>query len=161
YNQAKDVGRATKGAAIAMLGKTYLYLERWSDAATELGKLLAAPYSYDLTANFFDSFEWHTQNNIESVFELQYENLEGRGSTFERCYGNRSGGRGGEDYAEADPAALTAFTHTDGTPFDLTTIPKKENYSGSNAEIDYGKDLMDWYDNTFADADVRLRQSMI
>ncbi|ANH83569.1 hypothetical protein A8C56_23655 [Niabella ginsenosidivorans] len=156
-----DVGRATQGAAIAMLGKTYLYLQRWDEAEAEFAKLLQAPYTYDLTDNFGDSFYWQTQNNKESVFELQYAMEAGTGSTFERWYGNRSGGVGGEDYAEAATTALSVFTHKNGTPFDLTTIPQRTAYTGSTAEVDYGKDLIHWYDTTFADADVRLGQSVI
>lgn len=158
---SSDIGRATKGAAIAMLGKTYLYLQRWQDGADQFSKLLTTPYTYDLTANFGDNFYWQTQNNRESVFELEYAMEAGMGSTFERWYGNRSGGRGGEDYAEASTTALSVFTHKDGTPFKLSTVPNRSSYTGSNAEINYGKDLVKWYDTTFANADVRLRQSMI
>lgn len=158
---AADLGRATKGAAIAMLGKTYLYLQRWAEAETEFAKLLTAPFTYDLTANFGDSFNWKTQNNKESVFELQYEMEAGMGSTFERWYGNRSGGVGGEDYAEAATTALSVFTHSNGTPINLTTIPKRTSYTGTNAEVNYGKDLINWYDTTFDDADIRLHQSVI
>lgn len=156
-----SLGRATRGAAIAMLGKTYLYLQRWQDAETEFAKLLKAPYTYDLTDNFGDSFYWQTQNNKESVFELQYAMETGAGSTFERWYGNRSGGKAGEDYVESATTALSVFTHTDGRPFVLSTIPKRAAYTGSSAEVNYGKDLIYWYDTTFANADVRLYQSMI
>src|SRR5690606_17941228 len=37
-------GRVTKGAAIAMLGKTYLYDGQWEMATTEFAKLMASPY---------------------------------------------------------------------------------------------------------------------
>lgn len=156
-----DIGRVTKGAAIAMLGKTYLYLQRWQEAADQFSILLSTPYTYDLVDNFGDNFYWQTQNNKESVFELEYAMEAGMGSTFERWYGNRSGGKGGEDYAEASTTSLSVFTHKDGTYFNLSSIPNRTSYTGSSAEINYGKDLMKWYDTTFADADVRLRQSMI
>lgn len=165
YLDASQVGRATKGAAIAMLGKTYLYMERWDDAQKELAKLLNAPYTYNLTDNFGDSFYWKTQNNIESVFELQYANEVGSGSTFERWYGNRSGGVAGEDYAEASTTALSVYTHNDGTPVNLNTIPKRTAYPAGNisspGEIAYGKALIAWYESTFADVDLRLHQSVI
>lgn len=157
----EDRGRATKGAAIAMLGKTYLYLERWQEAESQFSQLLQAPYTYELTDNFGDSFYWQTQNNEESVFELQYAMENNMGSVFEQRFGNRSGGRGGEDYCEASTTALKVFTNSDGTPIDLSTCPQREDYTGGDAEINYGKDLIAWYDTTFANADIRLHQSMI
>lgn len=165
-----DLGRATKGAAIAMLGKTYLYMQRWQDAETEFAKLLKAPYNYDLTDNFGDSFYWKTQNNKESVFELQYAMEAGMGSTFERWYGNRSGGKGGESYCEAAMASLSVFTHKDGTPVDLSAMPKRSNAKypkdakgtiTKEGDRIYGIDLVYWYDTTFANVDVRLGQSVI
>jgi hypothetical protein len=156
-----DLGRVTRGAAIAMLGKTYLYLQQWKEAEEQFAKLLNTPYNYGLTDNFGDNFYWQTQNNKESVFELQYEMETGLGSEFDDIFGNRSLGKMGEDYCEASTTALKVFTHRDGTPFNLSSIPERSDYSGSNAEVNYGKDLIHWYDTTFQDADVRLRQSMI
>lgn len=156
-----DLGRVTKGAAIAMLGKTYLYLQQWKEAEDQFALLLNTPYNYDLVSNFGDNFYWQTQNNKESVFELQYSMEPGMGSPFDDMYGNRSLSKGGEDFCEASTTALKVFTHQDGTPFNLTTIPRESDYSGSNADVNYGIDLMNWYDTTFQDADVRLRQSMI
>ncbi|SDD03645.1 RagB/SusD family nutrient uptake outer membrane protein [Niabella drilacis] len=157
-----DLGRATSGAAIAMLGKTYLYLRRWPEAEAEFAKLLQEPYTYDLTDNFGDSFYWKTQNNKESVFELQYTNEAGMGSSFEKWYGNRSLGQGGEDYAEAATTALSVFTHRDGSAVNLSTIPKRNGYpAGNTGEVSYGKDLVKWYDTSFVNMDTRLHQSVI
>ncbi len=159
---AVDLGRATKGAAIALLGKTYLYLERWQEAEAEFAKLLSSPYTYDLTDNFGDSFYWQTQNNKESVFELQYANEQNMGSVFEQRFGNRSGGRGGEDYCEASTTALSVFLNSDGTSIDISGYPKRSNYAAGNpGEVAYGIDLINWYDETFKDADLRLHQSVI
>lgn len=67
-----DIGRATWGAATAMLGKSYLYRENWPLAAQELKKVIDSNI-YELTDNYQDNFLDETQNNIESVFELQYQ----------------------------------------------------------------------------------------
>ena len=153
-----DLGRATKGAAIAMLGKTYLYSKQWKDAAEQFQKLVNAPYTYELVDNFGDNFYWKTQNNKESVFEVQYTMETNLGSAFEQRYGNRAGGKGGEDYCEASVTALTVFTNVDGTPIDLTTIPQESNFANERA---YGTALTDWYQSAFANADIRLHQSVI
>ncbi|WP_395276138.1 RagB/SusD family nutrient uptake outer membrane protein [Halalkalibaculum sp. DA384] len=67
-----DVGRATWGAATAMLGKAYLYQENWSSAAVEFKKVMDSGL-YELVDNYQDNFMAETNNNAESVFELQYQ----------------------------------------------------------------------------------------
>ncbi|MDF9798609.1 hypothetical protein OKW21_003872 [Catalinimonas alkaloidigena] len=69
---AEELGRATWGAATAMLGKAYLYTEEWSAAAAEFKKIIDANL-YQLVDNYQDNFLPETNNNAESVFELQYE----------------------------------------------------------------------------------------
>lgn len=66
-------GRATKGAATGFLGKTYLYMERWSAAATEFAKLIDGPLNhYSLAENYQDNFSPFVDNNEESLFEVQF-----------------------------------------------------------------------------------------
>ena len=57
YNDSEN-GRITKGAAVAMLGRTYLYDKRWKDAADELHKLMEEPYKYDLVEDYTKLFDW-------------------------------------------------------------------------------------------------------
>jgi len=66
-----DVGRATKGAALAMLGKAQLQQKKWTQAAATLGQVIAFT-QYDLMANYADNFIEATENNKESVFEVQF-----------------------------------------------------------------------------------------
>lgn len=76
-----QVGRASKGAATALLGKCYLYTQQWAAAATEFKKVIDSRL-YDLTDDYADNFREETTNNIESLFEVQYD-------------GNITGGWGG------------------------------------------------------------------
>ncbi|WP_335965736.1 RagB/SusD family nutrient uptake outer membrane protein [Galbibacter sp. PAP.153] len=77
------VGRATKGAAIGYLGKVYLYQQKWEDAVTQFSTLTTptgmpkAPYNYDLLADFQENFLPGNDNNIESLFEIQNQNVGG------------------------------------------------------------------------------------
>lgn len=158
YTAATDLGRITKGAAIAMLGKTLLFDKQWAAAATQFEKLMAAPYKYTLVADYGDNFRTATENNIESVFELQYVQQDGLGSSFDRWYGSRSVLVGGGDRANMSSHALTAFTKLDGSKIDMTTIPKRSAYKD---DITHGVDLMAWYKKTYADADLRLHKSAI
>lgn len=70
-----DMGRATKGAAQAMLVKVYMYMHDYAKAKEWGDKFLtdqAAQYS--LTPIFADNFTLAGENNEESIFEIQYAN---------------------------------------------------------------------------------------
>ncbi|GGF66831.1 RagB/SusD family nutrient uptake outer membrane protein [Wenyingzhuangia marina] len=71
-----QVGRATKGAAQALLGKAYLYQNKFTEAAAVLEDVITTG-PYDLVSNYNTIFENAGENNIESVFEVQYTELEG------------------------------------------------------------------------------------
>lgn len=96
WNDA-NLGRATKGSALAMLGKTYLYFQEWSNAKTYLQQVkdLAATegvygllmpqgtdsldYCYAYQANFSaidlttpGGNTYDSENNLESLFEIQF-----------------------------------------------------------------------------------------
>lgn len=79
-----DGGRATKGAAHALLGKVYLYQERWAEAAAELAEVNGTPgqtnakYGYKLLDNFDDLWKFSTSKfNTESVFEAAFSSQSG------------------------------------------------------------------------------------
>ncbi|OQA48818.1 MAG: SusD family protein [Bacteroidetes bacterium ADurb.Bin302] len=72
---SEDLGRATKGAAQAMLMKAYLYQGKYTEAEQWGAKFLLDQESeYSLTPNFADNFTLAGENNCESVFEFQYAN---------------------------------------------------------------------------------------
>ncbi len=73
-----DLGRSTKGAAYALLGKTYLQQKMYGPAEEAFRWLVTAPGRaiYDLTDDYRDNFIISRENNEESVFEIQFnENL--------------------------------------------------------------------------------------
>jgi len=71
---ATDLGRATKGAAYALLGKTYLQQNLYQQALDAFAYLVtgAGATTYNLTADYRDNFIISKENNIESVFEIQF-----------------------------------------------------------------------------------------
>lgn len=71
------VGRATRGAALGYLGKSYLYTKDWSNTETTLMKLTKAPFAYHLMENYGDNFIDTKENNAESVFEIQLGDVGG------------------------------------------------------------------------------------
>lgn len=81
---ASQKGRATKGAALALLGKAYLYQDKFTDAAATFETLISnSPYS--LVADYNAIFETSGENGLESVFEVQYTDVEGAGFGCLQC----------------------------------------------------------------------------
>jgi hypothetical protein len=79
-----DVGRATKGSAQALLGKVYLFQQKYEMAAAVLDDLILSN-SYSLVSDYATIFENDNENNAESVFEIQYSDLEGAGFGCLQC----------------------------------------------------------------------------
>lgn len=71
----EEKGRATKGAAYALLGRAHLQQKEYPQAATALNWLIAGPGQplYNLLPNYADNFRHTTENNQESVFEIQFK----------------------------------------------------------------------------------------
>ncbi len=78
-----QTGRVTQGAAQALLGKVYLYQDKFAEAANVLDLVIAGPY--DLVTDYESIFEQEGENNIESVFEVQYSDEEGAGFVCLQC----------------------------------------------------------------------------
>jgi starch-binding outer membrane protein, SusD/RagB family len=92
---SKDLGRATKGAAKALLGKSYLFQQRWAEAESVLNQVITSGQyklsmpkgndsidyvnaylanftAYDLPAS--DGSNYRSEWNSESIFEINYAN---------------------------------------------------------------------------------------
>jgi tetratricopeptide (TPR) repeat protein len=81
---AAQKGRVTKGAAQALLGKAYLFQGKFSQAANTLQALInTSPYS--LETDYNKMFELDGENGPESVFEVQYTDVEGAGFGCLQC----------------------------------------------------------------------------
>ena len=79
-----QTGRVTKGAAQALLGRVYLYQNKFAQAAPVLDDVINSGV-YDLVADYSTLFENDNENNVESVFEIQYTDLEGAGFGCLQC----------------------------------------------------------------------------
>ena len=87
-NTGTEVGRATRGAAKAMLGKVYLTIKDFPKAEAVLQELTSAPYTYSLLPNFNDLFDYtKNEHHSEYIFDIEYEEgLGGLGSIFTRNF---------------------------------------------------------------------------
>jgi starch-binding outer membrane protein, SusD/RagB family len=70
YN-SPDVGRVTRGAALAMLGKASLYQQKWQ-AALGYFQQVDAVGIYGLLPAYADNFKLANENSKEAVFEIQH-----------------------------------------------------------------------------------------
>ncbi|MBN1129074.1 MAG: RagB/SusD family nutrient uptake outer membrane protein [Chitinispirillaceae bacterium] len=68
---SSDRGRATKGAANALLAKACIFQNKWSDALDRAARVIDSK-EYDLEPNYADNFRLSHENGIESVFEIQH-----------------------------------------------------------------------------------------
>jgi len=75
-----DVGRPTKGAAKAILGRVYMTLSRFQLAETKLLEVTAM--GYELLPNFNDVFSYSNEHHKEYIFDIEYEEGMGEGSLF-------------------------------------------------------------------------------
>ncbi|KAA2243798.1 RagB/SusD family nutrient uptake outer membrane protein [Chitinophaga agrisoli] len=70
----RDKGRATRGAAHALLGKAFMQERKYQEAATALQWFFTGEGNgiYTLMTNYRDNFVITSENNAESVFEFQF-----------------------------------------------------------------------------------------
>lgn len=66
-----DVGRATKGAALAQKCRILLYNEKWAEAA-EAAKQVMDLNVYSLYPDYGMTFDESNENNSEVIFDIQY-----------------------------------------------------------------------------------------
>ncbi len=69
YN-SKDLGRATKGAAEALLAKVYLYQKDWQNAYN-YAKTVISSGEYSLESDYSVLWRASSENGVESIFEFQ------------------------------------------------------------------------------------------
>jgi hypothetical protein len=137
-------GRATKGAALALLGKAYLYQDNFAKAATTLETVITAG-NYSLVADYNSIFEAEGENGVESVFEVQYTDVEGADFSCLQCSeGNVAVGFSG-------PRNYTGTLFTSGFSFNIPT-PKIVNAfeAGDNRKAVAILDFKDWAAKTGA-----------
>lgn len=108
---ASEAGRATRGAAWALTAKTSLYEKNWSKTLEYIAKVKGLNI-YTLVADYQDNFRKNTQNNSESVWEIQHANLElGVGNFLNQWWAsNKYTGYG---FAEVPQSYVNAFEPDD------------------------------------------------
>lgn len=66
-----DVGRATRGAALALQARAELQQRKWGEAAATFREVVQSG-QYQLAPTFAENFTLAGDNNVEAVFEVQF-----------------------------------------------------------------------------------------
>jgi len=114
YSSAEDVGRATSGAAATLLGLVHLTNGNNSAAEAALRRVVQSNV-YELVPTYPEIWGVDNENNIESVFEIQYKaGGIGEGSGFTDFYTpfGSSGGVGGGNAPQDLTAEITTSVFT-------------------------------------------------
>lgn len=74
YRGTENLGRATQGSAQTLLGRAYMYFGDFASARTVLQKVIDSG-DYALAPNYEDNHREENENNIESIFEVQFERV--------------------------------------------------------------------------------------
>jgi len=71
---AAEIFRVSKGTAQALLGKTYLYEQKWNEAASMFENVIGSGV-YSLESSIGKAFSQAGEFGVESIFEVNYTNL--------------------------------------------------------------------------------------
>ena len=153
-----NVGRATKGAAYALAAKTFIYEKNWNKALEYITKVKSLGV-YALVDDYLDNFRKDTQNNSESVWEIQHANLElGVGNFLNQWW--RSKKVDGYGFAEVRQEFVDAFEPGDPRR-KFTVAMNNEDYYGyiykpsySSTKLGVKKFLQDTTVTQPADGDI-------
>lgn len=117
-----ELGRITKYAAQALLGKVYVYQEKFDEAAVVLEEVVNGPFSLVDTVD--DIFLLEGENGPESVLEVQYSNLEE--------YFNWQGVTRGQGNYAAQQCGIRSLGGSDDMPYAAgwsTNLPTQDLYA--------------------------------
>ncbi|WP_020529320.1 RagB/SusD family nutrient uptake outer membrane protein [Flexithrix dorotheae] len=92
-----DVGRASKEAAQGLLAKVYLYRKSWPEAKENALNVINSPSNLGLMPEPKDNYwqsDFEVDNNIESIFEVQYNGISPQGHQIGNNYEPNSNGWG-------------------------------------------------------------------
>lgn len=128
-NTASQKGRATKFAAQALLGKVYLYQDKFQDAASILGNVIGV---YGLVSNYEDQFLKAGENGIESVFEVQHSNT----SEWWDWGFVPQGSEGNFGVIHNGPRAFSGPTYASGWSFNIPTKELFDSYEDGDKRRD-------------------------
>ncbi len=71
-HESSQLGRATKGASVALLGKAYLYQKKYAAAETQFISLTSGSFGYKLNPSYENQFSTKNSGSDESIFDIPH-----------------------------------------------------------------------------------------
>ncbi|UKB82251.1 RagB/SusD family nutrient uptake outer membrane protein [Chryseobacterium sp. MEBOG06] len=157
---ASNVGRASSGAAHALLAKVYLYQKKWQLALDQCNLVTG----YSLTPEFIDIYKITGENNAESIFEIQGSGaVAGRGiQQYTQVQSPRGTGGWGWGFATPTQGLFDAYSAGDSRR-DATIMQRgmtlyddrKVNINADNKFYNYKAYSSAYYDQANTDTNIR------
>lgn len=108
-------GRINKGAALALLGKYYLYEKDYVNASLTLSQVMTM--GYGLHPDYADLFTVNAETSNEIILSVKFENLPGEGNSWSEGY----------DGVRPLPNFVDDFEAIDGLPISLSPLYDPNN----------------------------------
>ncbi|MDO6438148.1 RagB/SusD family nutrient uptake outer membrane protein [Cyclobacterium sp. 1_MG-2023] len=153
--ESSDLGRVTKGAAQSLLGKAHLYTENYEEAESLFAEVIQSG-TYNLMDEFDQIWNRNFENNSESIFEVQFADIGGAG-TSTRNQSHLPGVNGGTGSHVATQKIVDAFSEND--PRLGYSIFRDGDIFAPNlttASID-----LDYYKSTWSATGYNIRKGMV
>ncbi|MFT4032595.1 MAG: RagB/SusD family nutrient uptake outer membrane protein [Siphonobacter sp.] len=132
-------GHVTKGAAYALRGKVYMYLQKWAEAAADFSKVKDAGYS--LFSDYITLFKQANEQCDEMIFSIQNIAVSGYGSTTQFFCGTRSSYGSCWNTYLISPNVVDLYENADGSPFNWdTVIPGYSSMTPAQREVFFLRD---------------------
>ena len=140
-------GRITQGAAIALLGKVYLYEQKYTQSAQEFAIINGTPggttpqYGYALLSSYEAVFDPNNKFNSESVFEINFTNSQSY------SWSNWDAFKGSVYSEQVGPRNWSDATYAGGWGQDIVTTQlvaafKTPYYGGTTVDPRYGVTIL-------------------
>lgn len=150
-------GRASKGAAMALLGKVYLYNKQYSEAAAMFKQVIDLR-DYALATEYGPLFSLAGEKSTEMIFALQNEGVQDYGGWRDLRYGPASSKSSAKNSSIPTNDFVNSYRNTDGSKFDMDQF-LADFEADSGRSFDWAK--RDDVNLMFADRDPRLEASII
>ncbi|MDX1768185.1 MAG: RagB/SusD family nutrient uptake outer membrane protein [Arenibacter troitsensis] len=141
-----NIGRASKEAAQGLLAKVQLYLKDWGNAKTNAIAVINSPSGLDLMEDPKDNW-WmgngDVDNNVESVFEVQYNGIAPQGHALGNNYEPNNNGYGPGQWGTII-GSLWWFNQ-----FEENDKRKAATWLTEFPKLNGGGELVQWQENTY------------
>lgn len=138
-------GRATKGAAQALLARAYMFIGKYADAKPLLQAVISGG-KYGLVDNFHENFNAGTQNNREIVFAFKASVNDGAPESANGNWGDRLNAPHAAGVTECCGFHQPSHNLVNAYKTDASGLPLFNTFNNSlyNQDVDFVDPRLDW-----------------